>query len=218
MALKVAARCVGNPDAVSDGGLKLTAKTIDHMRRMIKRVVALEGGEEPPRKSRELTQEAKRRALELRAAMLMAMKKSDANSIKLEIEAFNGRGDSNNVYSAGYHALGEIEQYGKGKNVLNLIAETKNLGNSGVEVISAFATVASQVERKIGTTASIGMRGSSSQLTQSTEEEGVVDDIGDDDETMGGEFADEDRPLDVILVVFFVHRKNVLYQTFVRNE
>ena len=53
VALKVAARCVGNPDAVSDGGLKLTAKTIDHMRRMIKRVVALEGGEEPPRKSRE---------------------------------------------------------------------------------------------------------------------------------------------------------------------
>ena len=140
---------LGNPDAVSDGGLKLTAKTIDHMRRMIKRVVALEGGRRASTEiSRAAREEAKRRALELRAAMLMAMKKSDANSIKLEIEAFNGRGDSNNVYSAGYHALGEIEQYGKGKNVLNSIAETKNLGNSGVEVISAFATVASQVERK----------------------------------------------------------------------
>ena len=195
VALKVAARCVGNPDAVSDGGLKLTAKTIDHMRRMIKRVVALEGGRRASTEISRATQEAKRRALELRAAMLMAMKKSDANSIKLEIEAFNGRGDSNNVYSAGYHALGEIEQYGKGKNVLNLIAETKNLGNSGVEVISAFATVASQVERKIGTTTSGDMRGSSSQLTQSTEEEGVVDDIGDDDDTIGGEFADEDRAL-----------------------
>ncbi|CAL6392338.1 unnamed protein product [Bathycoccus prasinos] len=195
VALKVAARCVGNPDAVSDGGLKLTAKTIDHMRRMIKRVVALEGGRRASTEISRATQEAKRRALELRAAMFMAMKKSDANSIKLEIEAFNGRGDSNNVYSAGYHALGEIEQYGKGKNVLNLIAETQNLGNSGVEVISAFATVASQVERKIGTTASVGIRGSSSQLTQSTEEEGVVDDIGDDDDTMGGEFADEDRAL-----------------------
>ena len=83
--------------------------------------------------------------------MLMAMKKCDSNSMKLEIEAFNGRGDSNNIYSAGYHTLSEIEVHGKGKNVLNLIAETKNLGNSGVEVISAFATIASQVERSLGT-------------------------------------------------------------------
>ena len=44
MALKVAVRCVGNPDAVSNGGLKLTARTIDQMRRMIKRIVSLEGG------------------------------------------------------------------------------------------------------------------------------------------------------------------------------
>ena len=35
---------VGNPDAVSNGGLKLTARTIDQMRRMIKRIVSLEGG------------------------------------------------------------------------------------------------------------------------------------------------------------------------------
>jgi len=98
VALKVAARCVGSSDAVGDGGLKLTAKTIDHMRRMIKRVVALEGGRRASTELSRATQEAKRRALELRAAMLMAMKKSDANSMKLEIEAFNGRGDSNNIY------------------------------------------------------------------------------------------------------------------------
>ena len=193
VALKVAARCVGSSDAVGDGGLKLTAKTIDHMRRMIKRVVALEGGRRASTELSRGTQEAKRRALELRAAMLMAMKKSDANSMKLEIEAFNGRGDSNNIYSAGYHTLSEIEQYGKGRNVLNLIAETKNLGNSGVEVISAFATVASQVERSLGRSTTIGRRAGSSQKCQSTEGQGAEDDIGDyDDDAIGGEFANED--------------------------
>ena len=122
--------------------------------------------------------------------MLMAMKKCDSNSMKLEIEAFNGRGDSNNIYSAGYHTLSEIEVYGKGKNVLNLIAETKNLGNSGVEVISAFATIASQVERSLGHIANnVDTRGGNSRMNhQSAAEE--VDDIGDED--VDGEFANED--------------------------
>ena len=190
VALKVAVRCVGNPNAVSNGGLKLTARTIDQMRKMIKRIVSLEGGKRASTELWRATQEAKRRALELRAAMLMAMKKCDSNSMKLEIEAFNGRGDSNNIYSAGYHTLSEIEVYGKGKNVLNLIAETKNLGNSGVEVISAFATIASQVERSLGhSTSNVDMGGGNSRMNhQSAAEE--VDDIGDED--VDGEFANED--------------------------
>ena len=59
VALKVAVRCVGNPDAVSNGGLKLTARTIDQMRKMIKRIVSLEGGKRASTELWRATQEAK---------------------------------------------------------------------------------------------------------------------------------------------------------------
>lgn len=131
-ALKLATRCVASEDA------KFSQKTCDDARKMIKRVFALDGGKRQSTEVSRATQEAKRRALELRAAMLMNAKRNGSLEVmKQELEAFNGQASS---------SISEVEMYTKGKNMLNLIAETKNLGNSGTEILSAFATLATAVE------------------------------------------------------------------------